>query len=100
MPPCCSFPKDQPGGAVIEEVTHGHASGKGGIEPGDIIVAWNGQRVTDSRSCRFMIARTEVGAQGAGQSVPQRPGNDTGSSTLPSGRRKRDDGHAQPEWPD
>jgi serine protease Do len=57
------FPKDQPGGALIEKVTHGQPAEKAGIEPGDIIVSWNGQRVTDFKELQIFIARTEVGAK-------------------------------------
>ncbi len=57
------FPKNQPGGALVKEVHSGTPAEKAGVEPGDIIVAWNGQRVTDYKELQFNIAHTDVGAK-------------------------------------
>src|SRR5262249_25047392 len=57
------FPKDQTGGALIESVTHEQPAERAGIEPGDIIVGWNGQHVNDYKELKIFIARTEVGAK-------------------------------------
>jgi serine protease Do len=57
------FPKDQPGGALVKEVHRGTPAEKAGVARDDIIVAWNGQRVTDYKELQFDIARTEVGAK-------------------------------------
>jgi S1-C subfamily serine protease len=57
------FPKDQTGGALVAGVSRGTPAEKAGLEPGDIIVEWNGQRVTDSKELTMMIARSAVGAK-------------------------------------
>jgi serine protease Do len=57
------LPKDQSGGALVAGVSRGRPAEKAGLEPGDIVVEWNGQRVADSKELTMMIARTAVGAK-------------------------------------
>jgi serine protease Do len=55
------FPANLPGGVVVLAVTRGSPAEIAGIEPGDVIVEWNGQPVSDHKELRLLIARTEAG---------------------------------------
>ncbi len=55
-------PTDQTGGAVVVMATRGSPAEEAGLKPGDIIVQWNNQVVSDDGALRSMIARTTVGA--------------------------------------
>ena len=48
---------------LVVEVNQGTPAEKAGIEPGDIIVAWNGQRATDYTDLMLAISHTDVGAK-------------------------------------
>lgn len=50
-------------GALVKGVMRGSPAEEAGIEPGDVIVAWNGKPVNDENNLRFLVAGTAVGAQ-------------------------------------
>ncbi|HTQ38304.1 MAG TPA: trypsin-like peptidase domain-containing protein [Pirellulales bacterium] len=56
-------PAERTNGAVIMAVTGGSPAEKAGLEPGDIIVEWNGRPVNEDRELRLLIARTEIGTK-------------------------------------
>ena len=50
-------------GVIIENVGAGSAAARAGIRPGDILVAFNGQPVTDGNTLRNQVAATRPGTQ-------------------------------------
>ncbi|HJT35355.1 MAG TPA: trypsin-like peptidase domain-containing protein [Pirellulales bacterium] len=66
----------EPRGALVAGVLPGSPAADAGLQPGDVIVSWNGQKVTDSTALPLQVAATEVGAKvtveviRAGQTVP------------------------------
>ncbi len=50
-------------GALVKQVVAGGPADKAGIEPGDVIVEWNGHPVDSDTTLKLMIARTEVGSE-------------------------------------
>jgi len=49
-------------GVLVEGVAAGSPAEKAGIEPGDVIVEWNGKRVNDPNDLRFLAAGSRVGS--------------------------------------
>ena len=56
-----SFGMDKPRGALVSKVLDNSPAGQGGIETGDIIVAFNGRRVEQSSDLPPMVGSTRVG---------------------------------------
>jgi len=54
---------DQPKGVFVSQVYDGDPADKGGVKPQDIIVAVNGEPVTDTRELSRIIAETSVGKE-------------------------------------
>ncbi|MEO1039755.1 MAG: Do family serine endopeptidase [Pseudomonadota bacterium] len=52
---------DAPRGAVVTRITDGGPADEAGMEPGDLILAFNGEPVPDDRRLPFIVAETEVG---------------------------------------
>ena len=50
-----------PRGALVAEVTNGSPAAKGGLERGDVIVAFNGKKVDESSALPRLVAETTVG---------------------------------------
>lgn len=50
-------------GALIGEVTEDSPAGKAGLKAGDVVVEFNGKKVTDSRHLRLMVAQTAPGTK-------------------------------------
>lgn len=50
-------------GVVVEQVVEGSPAQKSGIQPGDIILEWNGKAVEDATSLSWMVANTKVAAE-------------------------------------
>ncbi len=50
-------------GELVEGVVAGSPAEKAGIEPGDVIVEWNGKRVNEPNDLRFLAAGSRVGSQ-------------------------------------
>jgi serine protease Do len=50
-------------GVLVKQVVSDGPADKAGIEPGDVIVEWNGQKVDSDTTLRLMIARTEVDSE-------------------------------------
>src|SRR5213075_965694 len=46
-------------GALVSEVQPKSPAAEVGIQEGDVIVEFNGQKVTDSRALRLMVSQTE-----------------------------------------
>ncbi|MCX7824806.1 MAG: DegQ family serine endoprotease [Verrucomicrobiae bacterium] len=46
------------GGALIAEVTKDSPADKAGLKVGDVVIEFNGKKVTDSRHLRLMVAQT------------------------------------------
>jgi serine protease Do len=57
------LPADRASGAVVVAVTGGSPAEKAGIEPGDVIVDFNGQPVNEDRELQLLIARSPVGSK-------------------------------------
>ena len=47
-------------GALVRGVIANSPAEQGGIEPGDVIIRWNGERIEDPTHLTFAVARTEV----------------------------------------
>ena len=54
-------------GAVVAQVAPGGASAKAGIEPGDVIVQYNGRPVANSDELVKMVIATKPGTTRAGE---------------------------------
>lgn len=52
---------DEARGALVADVTTGSPAEKGGVERGDVIVAYNGKKVEDSAALPSFVAATPVG---------------------------------------
>jgi serine protease Do len=50
-----------PAGAVIEEVTAASAADKAGVKAGDVVVAFDGERVRSARQLERLVAETPAG---------------------------------------
>ena len=48
---------------LVKQVVEGGPADQAGIEPGDVIVQWNGQDVDSGTTLRLLIARSEVGSE-------------------------------------
>ena len=71
------FKLDQAKGALVAEVTPGSPAEKAGVKSGDLITAFNGKDVADSRHLKL-----QVGATPAGSSVPVKVLRDGTTTTL------------------
>jgi serine protease Do len=58
-----SFGMDQPQGVLVASVSPGAPAAKAGMQSGDVIVAFDGQTVSDSAQLRNLVARTPVGRE-------------------------------------
>ena len=58
-----SFGLDEPKGALIAEVTEGGPAQQSGLERGDVITAFNGQTIHDSRDLPGLVANAPVGSE-------------------------------------
>ena len=52
---------DKPRGALVASVAANSPSDKGGVEAGDIILEFDGQRIQEMKQLPMIVARTEVG---------------------------------------
>jgi serine protease Do len=50
--------EDQGGGALVTAVEDNTPASEAGFKPGDIIVGYNGKKITDSRQLRLMVSQT------------------------------------------
>ncbi len=50
-------------GALVVDVRPGAPAAKAGIEPGDFIIAWNGQPTESSGSLSLLVAKTAIGSK-------------------------------------
>ncbi|MEO0544081.1 MAG: Do family serine endopeptidase [Pseudomonadota bacterium] len=57
-----SLGMDEAGGALISGVVEGGPVSDGSIQPGDVIIAFDGQEVGDTRELQRIVADTTVGA--------------------------------------
>ncbi len=53
----------KPHGALIADVTAGGPGEKGGLKAGDVVIAFDGQNIEDSKALRLVVAETEVGKE-------------------------------------
>ena len=91
-----SFGLPKPEGALVSSVDENAPAAKGGIKPGDVILAWNGTPVDVSTSLPALVANTAPGKQaqvkvwrdGAehtlGVTVGQMPQEKTASAQTPA----------------
>ena len=54
---------DESSGVLVGGVTSNSAAAKAGLEDGDVIVAFNGKKVTDPRSLQLLVAETAPGTK-------------------------------------
>ncbi len=52
-------------GALVTEVIPGSPAQAAGIEPGDVIVRWDGHEIKYSRELNLRVGRTAIGAKAA-----------------------------------
>ena len=52
---------DEPRGALVASVAQNSPSDKAGVEAGDIILEFNGERIQEMKQLPIIVARTEVG---------------------------------------
>ena len=71
------FKINQTSGALVADVTPGSPAEKAGVKSGDLITAFNGKVISDSRHLKL-----QVGATPAGASVPLKVLRDGASMTL------------------
>lgn len=57
-----SFGKSDPNGALVASVEKGSAAEKAGLQPGDVVMQFNGKPVQDSRELPLLVATTKPGA--------------------------------------
>lgn len=55
------LPGDQKGGVLISEVHENGPSAKGGLQRGDVIIEYKGEKLKDVNHLRHIVARTKVG---------------------------------------
>ena len=72
-----AFGMSSPNGALLQTVNDGGPADKAGLEPGDVIVEFNGRPVTDSASLVAMVVGTKPGT-----TVPVTVLRDTKRQTL------------------
>ncbi len=58
-----NLPSERSTGALVISTKAGGPAERAGIRPGDIVVEYNGQAVTDPNQLLLMIARTPIGAK-------------------------------------
>jgi serine protease Do len=58
-----SMGMDKARGALVADVTAGSPSEKAGLEPGDVIVQFDGRAIIDSKELPRVVAETEVGKE-------------------------------------
>ncbi len=56
-----SYGLDRPHGALISRVTEGGPADQAGIEPGDLILIYDGRSVRDDRALTRYVAETDIG---------------------------------------
>jgi serine protease Do len=49
-------------GVLVADVVAGSPADKAGLQPGDVIVLWNGKKVSDARDFRFLVAGSRAGS--------------------------------------
>src|SRR5687767_14556115 len=57
-----SFKLDSPDGALIAAVEPGGPADKAGLKPGDVVLAYNGQKIDDPNKLPRLVAETKPGA--------------------------------------
>ena len=78
-------------GALVGAVSAGGAADKAGIEPGDVIIGYNGKPVKNSNELVSMVTATKPGSTRAGARHARRQGADDqrhGGRARPRGRRQ------------
>ena len=83
-------------GALVRTVSPGGAAAKAGLEPGDVIIAFNGKPVADRDELVQMVVATKPGTDGAGahRARPHRRRRSTSRSTSSTSRPKATARHA------
>ena len=66
----------EPRGVLVDDVTPNSAAARAGLRPGDVIIAFNGQPISDGNSLRNQVAAT-------------RPGTEVGLTLLREGREQK-----------
>jgi len=93
----------EPKGALVAEVLDGSPASKGKLEPGEIIVDFNGHAVTDGAQLRSLVAETPPGTQvkvtvlkdGRPRQVTMTIGELPSEVTKPSRQVHEDAGHGE-----
>jgi serine protease Do len=73
---------DESNGALVGGVTPNSPAAKAGIEDGDVVVQFEGKKVTDSRNLQLMVAQTPPGTQVSLQVLRGEPGKKPTERTV------------------
>ncbi len=50
-------------GVLIADIVAGSPAAEAGLQPGDVVVEWNGKRINDADDLRFLVAGTQPGSK-------------------------------------
>ncbi len=73
---------DESSGVLVGGVTANSAAAKSGVEDGDVIVEFNGKKVTDPRSLQLLVAQVAPGTKVNLRVLRGSPGNKSTEKTL------------------
>ena len=90
------LPENHAGGVLISEVHENGPSSKGGLQRGDVILKYRGEKLKDVNHLRHIVARTRVGDDV--EIIVLRGGKET-RLTVQVGERPSDDTAAHPHQP-
>lgn len=73
---------DESSGVLVGGVSANSAAGRAGLEDGDVIIEFNGKKVTDPRSLQLLVAQTAPGSKVSLRVLRGSPGNQPKEKTL------------------
>ena len=73
---------DESSGVLVGGLTANSAAGQAGLQDGDVIIAFNGKKITDPRSLQLQVAQTAPGTQVTLKVLRGAPGSKPAEKTL------------------